>query len=150
MSLTFRYRSGYKYQLLDKVVVNVSLRPRDGITCALDRFLELDPDGKLTIWAGYAWDGPSGPTFDTSDFMGPSLVHDALYQLGDAGLLEDGWRLLADETLEKACELNGMTFLRKWYVYKAVRLFGGLWQLLPTRSNVQKVTLETDLTLSKG
>ena len=28
-------------------------------------FIELLPSGRITIRAGYCWDGPSGPTVDT-------------------------------------------------------------------------------------
>ena len=44
-------------------------------------FVSLTPDGVLTLRAGYAWDGASGPTFDTPAVMLAALLHDALYQL---------------------------------------------------------------------
>jgi hypothetical protein len=41
---------------------------------------------------GYAWNGPSGPTLDTRNFMRGSLVHDALYQLMREGRMDNGLR----------------------------------------------------------
>ena len=34
----------------------------------------------MIVEKDYAWDGPSGPTIDTSNSMRASLVHDVLYQ----------------------------------------------------------------------
>jgi len=47
----------------------------------LHPYLKLDGDGQFEFSKGYAWDGPSGSTVDTLNFMRGSLVHDALYQL---------------------------------------------------------------------
>lgn len=41
-----------------------------------DTWFYLYPDGMLKIKAGFCWDGPSGPTFDTKDSLKASLVHD--------------------------------------------------------------------------
>ncbi len=73
-----RYRSGYKYQLVDDYSVKVRVKPDENIST---EFIALDKDGVLKMNQGYAWDGPSGPTIDTKNFMRGSLVHDALYQL---------------------------------------------------------------------
>ena len=73
-----KYRSGYKYQLVEEYQVRVSLIPENDIKTD---FIELSTEGMLIIKKGYAWDGPSGPTIDTPNFMRGSLVHDALYQL---------------------------------------------------------------------
>ena len=77
-----RYRSGYKYQLADEYSVKVRVVPEQNIvTGPTNQFINLDTDGALVIKGGYAWDGPSGPTIDTKNFMRGSLVHDALYQI---------------------------------------------------------------------
>ena len=77
----------------------------------------------MTIYKGYAWDGPSGPTIDTKDFMRPSLVHDAFYQLMREGKLGQECRKDADELLKIMCIKDGMPAPRAWYVYRAVRRF---------------------------
>src|SRR5512139_3132874 len=102
---TIYYRSGYKYQLADTYAMKLSVFPPRDISTA---FICFDQDGVLTIGEGYAWDGPSGPTIDTHDFMRGSLVHDALYQLiRQKHLPEDPWRLWADEALREICLEDG-------------------------------------------
>ena len=89
-----RYRAGYKYHLKADYRVQLRfIRPTHDIE---SEFITLTHDGWLTIWHGYAWDGPSGPTIDTKSGMRGSLVHDALYQL-----MRDGW-LSRDEFRQKA------------------------------------------------
>ena len=83
------YCRGYKYQLDQTYVVQVSIKPRADI---ITEWIKLNRDGMLAIMDGYAWDGPSGPTIDTKNFMRGSLVHDALYQLMREGHLEPRWR----------------------------------------------------------
>ena len=117
-----RYRGGYKYQLVENYSIKVGITPDDDIK---SEFINLSRDGELLIKRGYAWDGPSGPTIDTKDFMRGSLVHDALYQLmRDAGLPEDRWRATADLELKRCCLQDGMSQLRAWWVYRGVRLGG--------------------------
>ena len=78
----------------------------------------------LTIKAGYAWDGASGPTVDTKATMYAALVHDALYQLIRLGILTSGSRKAADKLFRRLLKADGMPFFRRWYFYKAVRWFG--------------------------
>lgn len=117
-----KYRGGYKYQLATGYVTPVSIFPPHHI--ATD-FIVLSTNGVLVINSGYAWDGPSGPTIDTKNFMRGSLVHDALYQLMREGLLDESWREQADKELRRICQEDGMSWLRAWYVYYSVRDFGG-------------------------
>lgn len=116
------YRDGYKYQLADFYSVDVQLLPPDHIET---RWVSLSADGVLTIREGYAWDGPSGPTVDTPAFMRGALVHDALYQLIREGYLPEGCREHADRLLRDICKQDGMSRVRAWWVYRAVRRFGG-------------------------
>jgi len=88
-------------------------------------YIDLDTEGMLVIKKGYAWDGPSGPTFDTPNFMRGSLVHDALYQLLRNELLEPKWREEADNELARMCREDGMSRIRAWWVHRSVRLGGG-------------------------
>ena len=116
------YKGGYKYQLDKEYSINTGLYPSKAIYRG---FITLYASGHLVIKYGYAWDGPSGPTIDTKSFMRGSLVHDALYQLiRDGGLPEDPCRKQADDLLRKICIEDGMTALRAWWVYKAVRFAG--------------------------
>ena len=137
MPCCIHYRGGYKYQLRRPYTLNVAVNPASEI--AIGTFIILTPDGTLTIGQGYAWDGPSGPTVDTKNFMRGSLVHDALYQLMRNGLLdEEQWRKPADQELERICREDGMFWLRRRWVYAAVRWFAK--QSASTESKKSDVT----------
>ena len=115
------YSEGYKYQLEKDYIVKVDIT---GETVDTD-YIDLKTDGTLIIYDGYCWDGPSGPTMDTKDFMRGALVHDALYQSMRAGKLDaNKYRKVADATMRKLCREDGMGWFRAWYTYHAVRLFG--------------------------
>ena len=115
------YSEGYKYQLEKDYTVKVDIL---GETVDTD-YIDLKPDGMLTIYDGYCWDGPSGPTVDTKNFMRGALVHDALYQFMRMGKLDSKkYRKTADDTMRKLCSEDGMGWFRAYYTYQAVRLFG--------------------------
>ena len=124
--------SKYKYRLKRMYCLKVDLAGY----CAETDYLSLNVEGYLLIRDGYCWDGPSGPTIDTENFIRASLVHDALYQLIRDGHLIgemthankhmiDKLRKKADKILYKICREDGMSWFRAKYVYRAVRWFGG-------------------------
>lgn len=117
------YNSGYKYQLKEAYVfINSGIIPPAAINTD---YIALDMNGNLSISGGYAWDGPSGPTIDTKNFMRGSLAHDALYQLMREELLDHNqYREAADRLLQSLCKEDGMWALRAWWVYLGVRIFG--------------------------
>ncbi|PCJ91124.1 MAG: hypothetical protein COA46_09260 [Porticoccaceae bacterium] len=118
------YKKGYKYQLVETYTVEIPITPETDISSPSE-FITLTSDGFLSIKKGYAWDGPSGPTIDTCNFMRGSLVHDALYQLMREKLLDnDPTRDLADRLLQKMCKEDGMSSIRAWWVYKGLRIGG--------------------------
>ena len=91
-----RYRSGYKYQLVEGYTVKVRVIPGENIHT---EFIDLSTAGELVIKQAYAWDGPSGPSIDSKNFMRGSLVHDALYQVmrqEPNKLSAERWRKEAD------------------------------------------------------
>ena len=116
-----RYRDGYKYQLATKErFSNTGVRP----PCVLQtRWLRLHPSGLLEIKSAYAWDGPSGPTYDSKNSLRASLAHDAFYQLMRLKLLDRIWREEADLYLDAVLKEDGMWFPRRWYWLKGVRWF---------------------------
>jgi hypothetical protein len=117
------YRSGYKYQLKEAYSVVIPIRPTADI---VSEFIRLTTDGNLSLKSGYAWDGPSGPTIDTLNFMRGSLVHDALYQLMRERHLDAAThREPADRLLQQLCKEDGMSSVRAWWVYQGVRFGGG-------------------------
>ena len=116
-----KYRSGYKYKLTETYSVKIGITPSQDI---LTDYISLTTDGLLTVFVNYAWDGPSGLTFDTKNFMRGSLVHDALYQLIRLGYLDIGIKDLADKELVKICREDGMNKIYSYIVYKFVERFG--------------------------
>lgn len=127
------YKKGYKYQLAKIYTCQTNICPPKAI---FSRYIDLDRSGLLTIYWGYAWDGPSGPTIDTKEFLEGSLVHDALYQLIRMGLLEPEWRIVADQMFKKICKekckkrkvnilRKGINYFRIWYMHQSVKYFAG-------------------------
>jgi len=127
------YKKGYKYQLDRDYIMNVGIKPEKNISAM---YINLFTDGTLVVRNGYAWDGPSGPTFDTDTFMRGSLEHDALYQLMRMKLLPLSLRDKADRRLQNCCLQDDMMSLRAWYVYRGVS-FGGEDSAKP--QNVKKI-----------
>jgi hypothetical protein len=111
----------YKYQLMEPYQLKTGIKGYQVDT----PYLKLAEDGLLEISKGYAWDGPSGPTIDTLNFMRGSLVHDALYQLIRIQGIPPAYKEYADLLLKKNCLEDGMSKFRASYVFHAVRLFGG-------------------------
>lgn len=116
----YRKLNRYKYQLMDAYDIKIGIK---GYTVETSH-LNLDVTGQFEISKGYAWDGPSGPTVDTLNFMRGSLVHDALYQLIRIEKIPYRYRAYADLLLKKICLEDGMSSFRANYVYLAVKLFG--------------------------
>lgn len=122
MNPTLHYQSGYKYKTSRDYVIQTEIKPPAFI---YTDFIRLDTDGTMWIKAGYAWDGASGPTFDTLDSIIGSLIHDALYQLIREGhLASDEYRRPADRELWRLCIEDGMLKFRADYWYAGVRLGG--------------------------
>ena len=120
--ICYRELKAYKYQLMQEYTIQTDIKPGKDLNFI---FMSLTENGMLTIRKGYAWDGPSGPTIDTPDFMRGSLVHDVLYQLMRLGALDYKiYRKRADEILREICLEDGMSAFRAWYVYQAVEWFG--------------------------
>jgi len=113
-----KYKSGYKYQLVETYCVQIPIRPKNNIET---EYISLAKSGLLIIREGYAWDGPSGPTIDTKTFMRGSSVHDALYQLMREGLLSRRHRNDVDKLLARMCLQDGMFFGRAWWVHVGVK-----------------------------
>jgi len=123
------YRKGYKYQTTRDHKFRVPIYPKN----PLDTYwLHLTTDGWLHIKQGYAWDGASGPTFDTEDSMRGSLVHDALYQLIRLHLLDRKYKDIADKVLRDCCIEDGMSPVRADVWYHGVEFFG--WNSIDAKS----------------
>lgn len=117
-----KYKAGFKYQLYE--TYSIDLPWLEGYPNYAAEFLCVT-GATLTIEKGYAWDGASGPTWDSKSSMRASLVHDACYQLLRVGVLPEVARKYADETLYRICVADGMFKPRAWAWYQAVRLMAG-------------------------
>ena len=123
--ICYRELRKYKYQLTIEYTHPTHLRIGED-TGTVDDYVRLSKSGDLRLKKSYAWDGPSGPTVDTKNFMRGSLVHDGLYQLMRDGLLDDKtYRKDADAILRDTCKEDGMSAIRASYVYWSVRIAGG-------------------------
>ena len=120
--MKYRRIGKYKYQLVESEATQLNSDFFDVI--AENEFVIL-VCGCVMVKEGYAWDGASGPAVDTVTFLRGSLVHDALYQLIREGLLPKSFRRAADSLLRDICIEDGMSRIRAWYVYRAVRWFAG-------------------------
>lgn len=99
-----KYKSGYKYILAENVVFKTNIHPSTVI--GIDKFIILKSDGTLIIEKGYAWDGVTWWP-DIKKNMKAGLVHDALYQLIQSGLLAIAWKNTADETFRDMLKAEG-------------------------------------------
>ncbi len=116
-----KYSAGYKYQLKANIVIQTTLRPDR--PCVINGFIYLDVDGLLYIYKGYAWDGCSfAPDWRFNLVAG--LVHDALYQLIQAGLLDPQWKGDADMMLCNLMLFYGSPKIVAQIFYSAVDKFG--------------------------
>ena len=98
-----KYRGGYKYQLAENEAFQTEFKSKIGFKTD---FLSITKEGLLVVHKGYAWDGPSGPTYDDEAFIYGSLAHDALYQLMRGGWLpHSSWRS-ADKEMEKFIKIK--------------------------------------------
>lgn len=118
--MRYRLLHGYKYELVDTVMVQTDITGLDIDT----EYIALFENGQLFVKPYYAWDGASGPAIDTKTIMRGSLIHDALYQLMREGHLDrKKYRPYADQLLRKICLEDGMCKIRANWVYWAVKTF---------------------------
>jgi hypothetical protein len=117
-----KFTKGYKFQIEEDFSVQTTIYPQEYI----DTWdIRLESNGVLTLKIGFAWDGASGPTIDTTSTMIPSAVHDALYKLMRREFLPIVFRKGVDQFFHDHLIKEGMWRLRAWYWYRGVRLGGG-------------------------
>lgn len=99
-----RYVEGFKYQLAEDYTVKTPITGSD----IDDDYFRLLVDGTLLIRKGYAWDGASGPTFDTKSSMRASLVHDFFCQVMRDGRLPFTFQKAVNDLFYAHCIEGGM------------------------------------------
>ena len=131
-----RYTSGYKYQLTNSIALHVN--GFDLKSGANNYFCNLQPNGDLTIFSGYAWDGCTG-ILDTKKNMEAGLVHDALYQLCRGGYLSFSDYKIADQAFADICIKNGTPrWLARMYHW-GLKKMGGKYAMKSNRRRVHEV-----------
>ena len=117
-----KYRKGYKYQTAENFFMMVPIFPDQDI---VTEFINLSTKGEMNIRKGYAWDGASGPTWNTDNTMTPSLIHDALAQLMRQEYLVQGQLSSVNQLFDNMLSDRDMWSLRRWYWLKGLWLTGG-------------------------
>lgn len=110
----------WKYQTTQKAKFETGFVFGESIST---KFIALNRLGTLTIKAGYSWDGATGVP-DSSTVLVASLAHDALYQLLRLGLLDQGYREMADKVMAQVMLQEGSWRITASIVYHALRLGG--------------------------
>lgn len=114
-----RYSEGYKYQL---EALYACETPVTG-TLIEDDLFTLYESGLLVIRKGFAWDGASGPTFDSKSSMRASLVHDVFcICMRDGRLSYEKWQDTVNEFFRQQCIEDGMWHWRAGLWHAAVEL----------------------------
>jgi len=100
-----KYRAGYKYQICADEEFRTCLYGQNITT----DYIDLYANGVMIVRKGYAWDGASGPTWDSKNSMRGSLFHDAGYQLMREGVLPLTCKNYFDEEFYRLLIKDGMT-----------------------------------------
>ena len=117
--MKYQLLTNWKYRLVETYTQKTDIK---GMAFGT-HYAALSPTGVLTILDDYAWDGASGPAFDTPTIMRGSLVHDCLYQLMRDGFLPRPYKDVADNLLYQICIEDGMWKARASWVLWAVKSF---------------------------
>ncbi|HNA84877.1 MAG TPA: DUF1353 domain-containing protein [Nitrospira sp.] len=113
-----KYREGFKYQLAESYAI---ITPITGYQVE-EEYFSLHETGVLTVRKGYAWDGASGPTYDTKSSLRPSLVHDVFCQMMRAGQIPFDLHGAVNHLFYELCIEDGMWAWRAWIWFKAVEM----------------------------
>lgn len=113
------YYRGYKYQLCNKYFTYTDVKPFKDIET---QWVKLCSNGVIIINKGYAWDGATCCP-DLKSIIRASLIHDALCQLIELGLLPESYRSGVDSTLHRLCIEDGMNPIIAKIIIFAVRLY---------------------------
>lgn len=115
--MKIKYVSGFKYQLARDYAIQTPIIG-ESVT---DDFFCLTPDGLLTVKNGYAWDGASGPTFDSKSSMRASMVHDVFcVAMRDNRLSYSKWQDTVNAFFRQMCIEDGMWIWRANLWHSAV------------------------------
>ena len=141
------YQDGFKYRLSRPFEFRTGIYGYEGG----NSWLWLNADGWLSVRAGYAWDGASGPTKDTHGVMRAALVHDCLYQLIRLDVVPPEYKGVADALLREIMDADtpkrpGVVgwILERWndfrgWVWWTGVTFGGNGSIRPSAERPERV-----------
>jgi len=106
---------------LDETRISVQTEIKDQY--AEVEHIDLTPDGRLTLWKAFRWNGSSFVQ-DTPACMRASAFHDALCRLMFLGLIPASVRPAADKLYYDLCREDGMSWLQAKIRYAGLRVYG--------------------------
>ena len=125
----------FHYQLVEPETFQLKyIHPREDIETW---YCTLTKDGKLTGKIGWAWDGASGPTWDTKNTIRASCCHDLLAKLMRDKLLPHYLWTFADQEFDAILEEDGMWKFRRSYWIGGLSLAHGSYALPKNRRKVR-------------
>ena len=118
-----KYKDGYKHQLNEDAVFDLPATfAEHAKEITTDYYTYNYPT--ITINRGYAWDGASGPTWDTAEAKRASLIHDVIYQMIAEDELSLKNRKAADDYFLVLLKEDSMSKIRRTLWWWAVNKFG--------------------------
>ena len=100
--------------------------PRRQVVTILGQDYKISDFG-VAFNPGFGWDGASGPTIDTENSMRAALVHDVLCRaIAEGKLPWRPFRRRADREFRRILRQDGMSWLRRWIWWAAVRGYARL------------------------
>jgi len=137
---TVAYFTGHKYILTEDYSHRLSFNTGARVASGL---IELEGD-ILFLRTGFGRDGTYGPAVDTKDVRRASAVHDAVWDLMKARLLDSELKEDVDREFATILEADGMPSFRRWYLHKAVSNYGSVSP--SDRSDLAKKAMKTNAT----
>ena len=120
------YVDGYEFKLAESGCMQTEIYPPNDINTP---FYSISKTGRIVGKKGYAWDGITGPMFNTKSFHRSSLFHDIVCQAINEGRLDPSWRPQGDKEFRRIAIMDGEGLgvvarqihrVRAWYAYRAV------------------------------
>lgn len=113
------YQEGYKYWLRSGFKMETNIKIDEPI---ISEFFALESDGTLSIFPGYAWDG-STKVADTKSTQIASVVHDALCQMVQEGMLDKKWKEEINRIYYNLSKKGGMSRFRAALRFLGIEIF---------------------------
>lgn len=117
-----KYQEGYKFRLFETISFTTPIVGHE----FMDDYFYLNESGILTAFKGYAWDGASGPVFNTKNSLSATLVHDIFCVLMRSGKLDyAAFNDTVHDFLGEMLRANGMSWIRSKAWVMAVKFARG-------------------------